>query len=180
MGLLTGKDSTLYRGFFKEMAKLRGIPVKYYYPVVEEMTIHSEIQPGYSDPIDMDIIFDSNPKINTLKAIGWVSENPDDKPYIAMLPFDAKNIQMKCRVEIPPIGSVDGARMFEITSINTLIEFPDCWTCTLAPVFNNDKVRDNYDQTNYNYARTKDQPDNDSPDNKPNHPYYRYLKGAGE
>lgn len=184
MGLLTREDSTLYRGFFKEMARLRGIPVKYYYPARDEMTIHSEILPEYSSPIEMDIIFETNPKVKTLKAIRWVSENPDDKPYIAMIPFDAPNLQTKCIIEIPPIGSVDSPRRFEITTINTLIEFPDCWTCTLAPLFDNDKVKNDYGQTNYNYTDTKDQPDRDAPDNELNHPYnnknYGYLRvGVG-
>ena len=31
MGLLTQKDARLFRGFFKEMARLRGIPVTYRY-----------------------------------------------------------------------------------------------------------------------------------------------------
>ena len=33
MGLLVGKDSTLFRNYFDEMSKLIGIQVKYMYPI---------------------------------------------------------------------------------------------------------------------------------------------------
>lgn len=175
MGLLTKKDARLFRFFFKEMAKLRGISVKYRYVEDTETTIHAEFESKLSEPIDMDIIFNENPSVNTLKTIGWVSENPDDKPYIAQIPFDAPFLSTECEIEIPPFLEIASrCRKFKITSINTLLEYPDCWTCTLAPIFDNAPVKDNYDETNYNYVETEDQPDSDSPDNKRDS-YYNYL-----
>ena len=154
MGFLTRKDSTLYRCFFKEMAKLRGIEVEYRYAVKTDTTIYAEFQSEYSEPIVMDIIFQENPKVNTLKRIGWVSENPDDKPYIAMLPFDAKNLDTDSIIDIPPVDVVrEKPRRFRINRITTLMEYPDCWVCIVAPVFNNDEVRDDTTK-NYNYMKT--------------------------
>lgn len=70
MGLLTKDDSTLYRNFFKEMAYLRGISVKYSYPVDIDTSIHGEIRPiNMSTSIDIDIIFEENPSVSTLKTI---------------------------------------------------------------------------------------------------------------
>ena len=106
----------------------------------------------------MDIIFQENPKINTLKRIGWVSENPDDKPYIAMLPFNAPHLDTDSIIDIPPIDVVNNTpRRFRINRITSLMEYPDCWVCIVAPVFNNDEVKDdtsknyNYMDTNYSY-----------------------------
>jgi len=170
MGLLTQKDARLFRGFFKEMARLRGIPVIYRYATEVDTTIHSEFISTMSKPIPIDIIFDENPKISTLSRIGWVSEKPDDKPYIAMLSFDVPNLTAESTISIAPIdGITTQTRDFKITTINTLLEFPDCWICTLAPIFNNDPVKDNYDDSNYNYIETTETPDRDTDNN------YKYL-----
>lgn len=175
MGLLTDRDAKLFRIFFKEMAKLRGIKVQYRYVIETETTIHAEFNSVLSDPMEMDIIFNENPTVNTLAKLGWVSENPEDKPYIAQLPFDAPHLTTECVIEIPPFLEIASRyRKFKITSINTLLEYPDSWTCTLAPIFDNKPVKDNYNRTNYNYVDTRDQPSSDSTDNK-KESYYDYL-----
>lgn len=152
MGLLTKKDVTLYRGWFKEMAALRGIPVKYQGVDGYDPTIHAELNAILDEPIDMDIIFDDNPKTSTLKKTGWISENPNDNPHLAYLPYDAPNLAVKARVHIPPIDSLnETARIFEVTDITTLLEFPDAWVCKLAPVVNSDIPMTDYTEDSFNY-----------------------------
>lgn len=152
MGLLTKKDSTMFRSFFKEMAKLRGIHVFYQYPIDMKFTIYAEENPkGFSENIEMDIIFQENPKTTTLRKYGWVSEIPEDKPYLAELPFDAKNLCKGCRIIIPPPEPLTGNRVFVITDIQSNLEFPDSWACKLAPVFFNkteDKLVEYKDKNN--------------------------------
>jgi hypothetical protein len=150
MGLLTKSDSTIFRSYFKEMAKLLGIKVIYQYPVDMKFTIYAEENPkGFSEEILMDIIFDENPKITTLRKYGWVSEMPDDKPYLAQLPFDAKNLCAGCRISIfPPMPMAD-KRVFVITDIKSNLQFPDSWMCKLAPVFFK-KTEDKLDYKNKN------------------------------
>lgn len=167
MGLLTNQDSTLYRGFFKEMAYLRGIPVKYQYAHYMDPTIYAEMIPSYSEEIDMNIIFDENPRTATLKKINWVPNFPNDKPYIAYLPFDTPNLTVKAIISIPPIDSLhDKARRFEVTSITTLLEYPDAWVCTLAPIFNTDTPKTDYNKTNMNYVHEEVALDRKDPDKK--------------
>ena len=140
MGLLTQNDSTMFRGYFKEMAKLLGISVLYQYPIDMDFTIYAEETPkGFSEEIQIDIIFDENPKITTLRKYGWVSEVPDDKPYMATLPYDTKNLCKGCRISIVPPQPLSGKRTFVVTDIQAGLEFPDSWVCKLAPVFK-DKV----------------------------------------
>ena len=136
MGQLVKADSTMFRSWFKEMAKLLGIRVIYQYPIDMKFTIYAEENPkGFSEEILMDIIFEENPKITTLRKYGWVSEIPDDKPYLAQLPFDAKNLCKGCRISIiPPLPLAD-KRVFVITDIQSNLQFPDSWMCKLAPVF---------------------------------------------
>lgn len=153
MGLLTQQDATLYRGWFKEMARLRGIPIIYRYVIEMDDTIHGELHPHkLSDPIHLDVIFEENPKVKTLRRIGWVSESPDDKPYIMMFPFDTPNLTMEARVEIPMIDAIHNRpRMFKVTSINQLIEFPDCLVTTVVPVVDTKPSKPDYHESNNNY-----------------------------
>ena len=152
------------------MSKLLGIQVNYRYPVQEEATIHAEIKCKMSDAIKMDIIFETNPKLATLKKIGWISEYKDDKPYIAILPYDAPHLQSKCTIEIPPIGAfTTKGRLFEITTITALMEYPDSYLCTLAPIYtNNDELsevkndysgNDDDSSANYNHVASELEPD---------------------
>ena len=39
--------------------------------------------------------------------------------------------------------------------MNTLLEFPDCWTVALVPVFDSYKEDNEYAETNINYMDTK-------------------------
>lgn len=153
MGLLTQKDSTLYRSFFKEMAHLRGIPVIYRYVKKFKDTIHAEVSPAdLSDPININVIFEENPKVKTLRRIGWVSESPDDKPYIMYFPFDVPHLTNEARVEIPMIDVMNNRpRLFKVTSITQLIEFPDALITTIVPVVDTIKPRTEYKDSNYNY-----------------------------
>lgn len=184
MGLLTNtKDLELFRNWFKENCLLRGISVKYRYPVTEEISIHSEVDAQFSEEIDLNIVFEQNPNIKTLKRIGWISENPNDKPYIAMLPLDTPYLQMHSRIMIPPVGQAIPGRWFEVTAISCILEYPDCYICTLAPVFDTKPKRDDYSETNYNYidADRANQPDEDSPNNyaldKDKDPNFQFLRG---
>lgn len=175
MGLLTDKDARVFRDFFKEASYLRGMKVYYQYVKSCDTSIHAEFKTELSEYIEMNAIFIENPKVSTLKRIGWVSENPDDKPYIIQLPIDTPNLSTESVVTIPPFSEFTRAREFKITLITTLLEYPDCFTCTLAPIFDNKKEKTDYSNTNYNYVNTEDQPDNDSPDNR-NDSGYNYLK----
>lgn len=174
MGFLTRDDSTLYRGWFKEMAKLRGIPIKYSYVENMDATIYAQFIPKYSEPMDMDIIFEENPKTATLKAINWTHNFGDDKPYIAYLPYDAPYLSIKAKICIPPIDSLkDKAKEFEITTINTLLEYPDAWVCTLAPIHQTRTPKPDYTQSNFNYADPNVALDRQDPEKKSRN--YSYL-----
>ena len=159
MGLLIGKDAQVMQKYFKEMSKLIGIPVEYVYPVEEDITIHAEIKSKFSSFYNIDIVFDTNPAIKTLKNYGWVSENRDDKPYIGYFPIDTPEIQTKARIKITPIGVEKKGKWFEITDIQHAIEYPTSYACRLVPVFETEPEQLNYSHTNNNYLTHNNQPD---------------------
>lgn len=145
MGLLTNTDAQQFRNWFTEMANLLGIKCGYQYPLGNEKTIHSEPNMSMSNPIELDIIFDENPTIDTLKKHGWVTEIGENKPIIAQVPYDTPNLQRYSRIIIPPIGTVIRERTFEVTAISTILEYPDCWTIRLAPIYNT--IQENHEES---------------------------------
>lgn len=177
MGLLTQSDTLVFQKWFKECCKLRGIAVQYCYPVTEEVSIHGEVQPQFSELFPLDIMFDENPKVKTLKNIGWNSEDPEDKPAIAHLPIDTPQLKTKSRILIPPVGQAIPGRWFEVTTIHANLEYPDSYTVTLAPVFDTEKPKTDVSVTNYNYIKDHraNQPDEDQPANYPVDPNFKFL-----
>lgn len=134
MGELFKSDAEIYRKFFKEQARLLGVHVQYLYPIDLDFDLHGQENPrGYSEPIEMDIIFDQSPKLKTLKKLGWVSESKDDKPYIVQLPYDSPNLQKGCLVVLPSPLPLSPSRVFKITDITVDQILPDSWYCKVAP-----------------------------------------------
>lgn len=157
MGLLTNDDSKLFRDWFKEMAELLGQTVMYQYPLTTDKTIHSEPNIELSDPIRMDIIFNENPTIDTLRKHGWATEINGNLPIIAQVPYDAPGLARYARITIPPVGNTMRERIFEVTAISTFLEYPDCWTVRLVPVYNSIKENNDYSNSNIDYIDTESQ-----------------------
>ena len=169
MGLLNRSDSTIFRGYFKEMCKLIGISVGYQYVVKKELTIHSEDNSELSMPIRIDILFDENPDIKTLNKIGWVSEISEDKPFIANLPYNTPYLTVNARIIIESNDGVSRPRVFKITKIVSDLEFPDAFTCTLVPVY------DQYTQKNqYTLVNTEKINQNESKRTSKEQPYQHF------
>lgn len=163
---LVNKDALLYRGFFKEMAKLYGIPNCMYqhYKNNEVSFTHSaEIRGELADPIPIPLIYVDNPTQETLTTVGWVSETPEDKPYVVQIPFDTPYLRRGCKILIPYAGDKfdpeNGSyRVFRITKINTIHTFPDSYICLLAPELTTDINRDDndYKSSNFNYLEVNE------------------------
>lgn len=136
MGELFQRDAEIYRNFFKEQAKLLGVHVQYKYPIDMEFTVHGQENPlGYSEPIEMDIIFDQSPKLKTLKKLGWVSEDPSDKPYLVQVPYDTPNLQKGSLIILPSPLPLEPSKVFKITDITVDQILPDSWYCKVAPKY---------------------------------------------
>lgn len=160
MGLLINSDAELLRNFFKEAAKLRGIEVLYQYPIDMTFSKYAEEDPrGYSEPKKLDIIFEANPSIKTLKRYKWITETAEDVPLMGHFPYDTFKLSKGCRIEIPSPLSPDSGRLFTVTEIHTSLEYPEAWACKLAPVFhvkpNPEQVEKKLEKTNDNYLKVK-------------------------
>lgn len=157
MGQLFSKDATIYRKFFKEQAKLLGIHVEYRYPIDMEFTTHAQENPkGYSEPQEVDIIFDSSPKLSTLRKLGWVSEDKSDKPYLIQAPFDIPNLQKGCLFILPSPEPLSESRVFKVVDIQVDQVMPDSWYCHVAPKLEEQyaiKTEEDYKDQSYSFLR---------------------------
>lgn len=160
MGLLIHSDAQLLRNFFKEAAKLKGIQVKYQYPIDMTFSIYAEEDPrGYSEHQILDIIFEENPSVKTLKRYGWITETAEDVPLMGHFPYDTYKLSKGCRITIPSPLEFGEDRIYVVTEIKTSLQFPEAWACKLAPVFsvkpNPQVVEKKIEKTNDNYLRVK-------------------------
>ena len=161
MGTLFNADATLYRNFFKEQAKLLGIHVQYQYPIEMDYTLHGQEDPvEYSTPIEMDIIFSESPKLKTLKKLGWISEDPNDKPYMIQVPYDAPNLQKGCLITLPSPLPLTPNRVFKITDITVDQVLPDSWYCKVAPKMEEFKAikQEDYKNKSFSFLDVNEQP----------------------
>ena len=174
MGLLNRSDARIFRGYFSEMCKLIGISVGYQYVVEQRMTIHSEDNSKFSIPQRLDILFDEDPSTDTLNKIGWISETNDQKPVVANLPYNTPNLTVNARIIIESIDGVGRPRVYKITMIKADLEFPDAYTCTLVPVFDQIEQRNQYTLVNAEKIsqEVSDRTSNDQP--------YIYITGTQE
>ena len=172
MGLLVQDDSRIFRRYFREMVKLIGIRVSYQFVIKREMTLHSEDNSKLSQPIELDILFDENPNIDTLNRLGWLSELNDQKPIIINVPYNTPNLSVGARISIESIDGTPRPRMFQITKIQSDLEFPDAYTCAIVPVFDQYEQTNDYSITNYEKINTEDS--NYTSDEQP----YKFIQNS--
>ena len=77
-----------------------------------------------------------------------------NKPFICSLAYDVPNLSKGCRITIPSPTPIASDNTFVITDIKMNLEFPDCYVCKLAPVFEDNKsVSTDYTDTNTNFLK---------------------------
>lgn len=172
MGLLVRDDSRIFRGYFSEMCKLHGISVAYQYVVKSDMTIHSEDNSYLSSPIRIDILFDQQPSVDTLKRLGWVTELNTLQPIVINMPYNTPNLTVNARITIQSIDGTPRPRVFKITTIQSDLEYPDAYTCSVVPV-----ADQSYQKNQYTLVNTEKINEEDSPRTSKEQPY-QYENGT--
>ena len=160
MGLLINSDAEILRRFFSEAAKLKGIQVKYQYPIDMTFSKYAEEDPrGYSEFKEIDIIFEENPNMKTLKRYGWTTETTDDLPFLGYFAYNTYKLAKGCRIEIPSPFPEQEGRLFVVTEIRSALEYPEAWACKLAPVFHKKPdpqiIENKISKNNDNYLSVK-------------------------
>lgn len=172
MGLLVRQDVRIHRAYFSEMCKLIGVSVAYQYVVKSEMTIHSEDNSFLSVPLRIDVIFDDQPSVDTLKRLGWVTELNEQQPIVINMPYNTPNLTVNARIMIESIDGTPRPRVFKVTKIESDLEYPDAYTCAIVPV-----VDQTYQKNQYTLVNTEKISEEDSPRTSQEQPY-QYVTGS--
>ena len=148
MGILTPNISEikLHRSFFEEKTRLLGIPGKIYIPKNYESLGYRFDQDKLqlNPPINLHFIFDSMPSIKTLKNLGWYSEDIQDLPCIAYLPWiyldkeNGKQVEKDLDVKLYSILSMQDPlssreKKFIIQNVNGNLYYCINWIVKCVP-----------------------------------------------
>lgn len=139
---LIGPDILLMRNRYDEALKLRGIPAKYQHPL--NPTTNESGDPVidmYSPEEDVYIFLESNPKVKTLKRLGWVVDTQKDQlPMIIHVSWNTKNLQRDSIFSFSGLYANIPDRRFRVTEITYDLECPDHLVCKVVPVYDNNIV----------------------------------------
>lgn len=140
---LIGEDIKLMRNRYDEALKLQGIPCVYQHPISSESNSQSEIiSDGMSDPENINIFFDSTPKLKTYKRLGWVVENDKNLPFLVHCSFHLKNLQRGSIFRVSGMYTGMPERVFRVTELTCDLEAPDHMIAQVVPVYDSKVVGD--------------------------------------
>lgn len=150
---LIGPDIKLMRSRYDEALIMRGIPVKYQYPLMPKANAQGEsIIDSYSEYIDTHIFFDGNPKIKTFKRYGWVVENDTNLPFLIHCSFNLPHVQRDSVFRIAGQYSELPDRIFRVTEITYDLQAPDHLVVQVVPVYDEQIVGRTRKETEHQYS----------------------------
>lgn len=139
--MLIDSDILLWRSRYDEALELRGIPAKYQYPILPDVSVQGEVViDTYSDLVDTQIFFESTPKIKTLRRYGWVIDNSDELPIIVHCSWNLPNVQKDSIFRFSGIYSEVEDKIFRVTEISYIVECPDHIICQVVPIYEDQLV----------------------------------------
>ena len=143
MGLFTRsrQEDMLAVDFFQEMANLWGVNAKLFQ--IDSINPYLlEHQIVYKDPVELLVVLDEHPKIKTLEALGWFSEDDEILPLIAYLPVLCPlpggeraelDVREHVKLEVGYRMKEKRGALFLISKINASSLANHFWTCKLTP-----------------------------------------------
>lgn len=141
MGLFTpeNQEFDLLASWFNEAAGLLGQQVKVTLSKLVSRDIYIDPQYDFSLPKDIDIIFEDNPKVKTLRELQWYNEDAELLPVLAYISSkDVNNFNLNplkgTIVEIPyKLGGLYNTSTFEVSEAKGFGPNQVYWVCKLVP-----------------------------------------------
>ena len=162
-GLLMGKDIKLFRKWFKEMTKLRGINCIYKAPKpgTKNYDRHGDLEADYEQPIVVGVIFQDHPDQKTLKKMGWVAELQETSSMIHV-PYDLPGLQRGALFIVPSgLDNAEG-RLFRVINMQNIMMYPASIACEIAPEWANQETpATTHDFTNGTFTALVDNEEDD-------------------
>ena len=133
--LLNESDIKLHRIWFKQMAQLLGIKVKYFQPIVgKDFNTQGDIEAKYYPPKEVYGILTEYPDQKTLKKMGWVSELQENSS-ILHVPYDLPGLEVGALFTLPSGIDNTHGRNFRVVSMQVTMIYPASIACEIAPEY---------------------------------------------
>ena len=134
-GKLINPPINLQRKNFEEMVSLIGVFVKYQYPLEnKQYNTQGELESSYSKPKRVGCIFNEHIDQKTAKRLGWNAELQEQASLIS-LPYNLKNLQVGCLINIPSAFDNTPGRLFRIVELSAIPIYPASITCKIVPEY---------------------------------------------
>lgn len=144
MGSLYRRDLNKYKNYFKQAAALLGIDVQYQYLIKRDTESQSgeSIYSGLSEPITQSVIIEQgNPKIDSLKQLGWFTDSSADE-LLVDFPVDTPNLQEGCRFIVSSNENAGQALQYVIMKLSSEVLYTTCIKCLCRPVLQSETTHD--------------------------------------
>jgi hypothetical protein len=148
--LLSKKNITLHRTWFKQLLALHGINCKYRAPLNnKDYDDRGDLQAKYKPEIIVGCLFEEHPNQKSLKKAGWVAELQEGSSMIHV-PYDLPDLQVGALFEVP--SGLDHAkpRTFRVISMQNIMIYPASIACEIALEY------DSVDEQRLSYAHEKE------------------------
>ena len=130
--LLSKKNITLHRLWFKQCVALHGINCKYRAPLNnKEYDHHGDLQASYKPEIIVGCLFEEHPNQKSLKKAGWVAELQEGSSMIHV-PYDLPDLQVGALFEVPSGLDNSKGRVFRVISMQNIMIYPASIACEIA------------------------------------------------
>lgn len=130
--LISKKNITLYRTWFKQCVALHGINCKYRAPLNnKDYDTRGDLQTGYKPEIIVGCLFEEHPNQKSLRKAGWVAELQEGSSIIHV-PYDLPDLQVGALFEVPSGLDNGKGRVFRVISMQNIMIYPASIACEIA------------------------------------------------
>lgn len=132
------RDIDIQRRMFLEAAISTGVIVDFYRCISDISDFYNDPNCRWEEPVKLPVIFDDHPKVKTLKALGWFTED-EDRPMLLYLPMykdwttkDLLDVRENSLIRIHYFGQNIPAE-FRITEKKMDSVYGVHWACKISP-----------------------------------------------
>jgi len=137
--LIVDEEVQMLREMYDEGLEMQGVPVQYQYPLKNDYNLYGEqAADAFSELIDTFCGVEAQPKIATLKKLGWVVENSSELPFLLHVSFNLPEIQKGSKFFFAGLHTGLPTREFVVERMSMEFQVPDHIICEVIPQYRKD------------------------------------------
>ena len=136
VNLIQSEEVEILRAYYDEALEMQGVPCTYQYPLKNDWNIHGEqAADSFSEPINTFAGIEAEPKISTLRKLGWVVENDSALPFLLHVSFGLPELQKGCKFMFAGLHTNLPAREFVVERMTMPFQAPDHMIVEVIPQY---------------------------------------------